>query len=121
MDQKSRPQKQATHKGGCLQEITLGNKKSKVLAIFYNFWVPVLGPPNGTILIRIITSGPKNGSIFRPQKWDRENAKFVAPECVWDRGLGRSAGASINAVEFPQFKDGCSAECNDGPNQESVC
>ena len=121
MDQKSRPQKQATHKGWGLQEITLGTKKSKVLAIFYNFWVPVLGPPNGTILIRIITSGPKNGSIFRPQKWDRENAKFVAPACVWDRGLGRSAGASINAVEFPQFKAGCSAERNDGPNQESVC
>ena len=63
-----------------------------------------MGPPNGTTLIRIITSGPKNGSIFRPQKWDRENAKFVAPACVWDRGLGRSAGASISAVEFPNSK-----------------
>jgi hypothetical protein len=80
-----------------------------------------LGPPNGTILIRIITSGPKNGSIFRPQKWGRENSKIVVPACVWDRKLGRSVGASIDAVEFLEFKDGCSAECNGGPNQGSVC
>ena len=59
-----------------------------------------MGPPNGTILIRIITSGPKNGSIFRPQKWGRENAKFVAPARVWDRKLGEAPVPALMLLNF---------------------
>ena len=95
----SRPQKQAAHQGGYLKWGTRNGLQVQHIQFLCqnicDFGVPVLGPRNGTILIIIITSGPKNGSILRPQKWDR--------------------------FEFTELEDGCFQDCNDKPNQESVC
>ena len=48
-----------------------------------DFGVPVLGPRNGTVLIIIITSGPKNGSILRPQKLGPRKCKIFGFQPVF--------------------------------------
>ena len=57
--------------------------------------------------------GPKNGTA--------KMQFFGVPAGVSDQKWGRSAGASINDFEFTELEDGCFQDCNDKPNQESVC
>lgn len=52
----------------------------------------------------ILIGGPRNGTVFRSQKWGRENANSVVAACLWEQKLESSAGTRINLFELQELK-----------------